>query len=93
MFTEATPKYPVAVFELIPESKRGAGFVREDTIGTETPIHLIHPKNRVVQNESVKRVKQKIEGKEVFVNVRTRYIYGQTITLKEDQEAKKNPNQ
>ncbi len=84
MNTAKVSKYPVAIFELIPASSNGANFVREDTIGTANPVVLIHPKNRVIQNESVKRV-QSATDKKVFVNVPTRYIYNQEITLKSKQ--------
>ena len=84
MNTSVKSKYPVAIFELIPASQNGANFVREDTIGTQNPIVLIHPKNRVIQNESVVKMKN-VKG-DAFVNVPTRYIYNQDIILKKEQE-------
>lgn len=85
MNTAVKSKYPVAVFELIPASKNGANFVREDTVGTENPIVLNQPKNRVIMSESVIKVASTTE-KGVFVNVLTRYIYNQEIILKSQQE-------
>lgn len=93
MNTSVVSKYPVAIFELIPASSNGANFVREDTINTPNPVVLVHPKNRVIQNESVKREPSK-KDKKIFINVPTRYIYNQEIILKDDQDAqniKPNP--
>jgi hypothetical protein len=88
MNTATKPKYPVAQFELIPASKNGANFVREDTIGTPNPVVIIHPKNRVIQNTSVIKEESKTE-KDVFVNVPTRYVYGQQI-IRVDKQAESN---
>lgn len=77
---------PVAIFELIPHSAEGAGFVREDTINTPNPIRIIHPKTRVIMNTSVIRVEsEKTQG--TFVNVPIRHIYGQEAILQKLQEA------
>lgn len=86
MNTATASKYPVAIFELIPQARSGAGFVREDTIGTKEPVNLIHPKNRVIQNESVKRVPSETD-KDVYINVPTRYVYNCPIILKSAQSA------
>lgn len=71
MSTES--KYPVAVFELITKGS-GSGFIREDTVNTQTPIEIIHPKNRAIINKSV--VREKSSKTDSFVNVPIRYIYG-----------------
>ncbi len=77
-------KYPVAMFELIPAAgQNGSGFVREDTVNSKNPITIIHPKNRVIQNESIVRQK----SGDVYINVPTRYVYNQPIILVKDQEA------
>ena len=77
---------PVAIFELIPHSSQGAGFVREDTIGTPNPIRIIHPKTRVIMNTSVVRAEsEKTPG--TFVNIPIRHIYGQETILQKQQEA------
>ncbi len=86
MDTTKQSKYPVAIFELIPASKTGSGFVREDTVGTAEPIRIVHPKNRVIINESIVK-KESETSKGVYVNVPTRYIYNQEIILKKDQDA------
>lgn len=85
MNTSKASKYPVAIFELLPASKNGSGFVREDTVGTADPIRILHPKNRVIQNVSVKKVESETE-KGVFINVPTRYIYGQEVILQKKQD-------
>jgi hypothetical protein len=85
MNTATKSKYPVAIFELIPHSKNGANFVREDTIGTANPVVLNQPKNRVIMSESVIKVESK-EEKGVFVNVPTRYVYNQEVILKSKQD-------
>ncbi len=81
-------KYPVAIFELIPISRTGSGFVREDTVNTADPIRIIHPKNRVIMNESiVRKPSEKTPG--TFVNVPTRYIYNQEEIFVDKQDAEK----
>ncbi len=85
MDTSKKSKYPVAIFELIPASANGANFVREDTIGTQNPVVLVHPKNRVIMSESIISVESETE-KGVHINVPTRYIYNQEIILKNKQE-------
>jgi len=80
-------KIEVAIFELIPMSKVGSGFVREDTkdLPAEQQIRLLHPKNRVIMNTSVVKQESK-ENPGVMVNVVTRAIYGQEEIIKENQD-------
>lgn len=82
-------KYPVAIFELIPVNSTGSGFVRTDTVNLpeDQQIRIIHPKNRVIMNESIVRVKNEEDG--TWDHVPTRYIYNQREIYKEKQEAKK----
>jgi len=83
-------KYPVAIFELIPLSRTGSGFVREDTkdLPEEQKIRIIHPKNRVIMNTSIVRVESaKTPG--TFINKPIRYIYNQEEIDKEKQENEK----
>lgn len=88
MQTATEQKYPVAIFELIPINKIGSGFEREDTLNLpeEKKVRLIHPKRRVVMNESVIR-KESEKHKGTFVNVPTRFMYNQEEILKDKQDA------
>lgn len=81
--TQTAPE--VAIFELIPHSAEGAGFVREDTINTPNPIRIIHPKTRVIMNTSVIRQESELTPG-TFVNVPIRHIYGQEVILQSQQE-------
>lgn len=85
----STTKADIAIFELIPNYKHGAGFVRTDTVGSANPVELLYPKNRVIQSESVKRMEKMVKGKKTAVNVPTRYIYNCLTTLKEEQDEQK----
>lgn len=80
-------KIEVAIFELIPMSKVGSGFVREDTrdLPADQQIRLLHPKNRVIMNTSVIKVESK-DSPGVMVNVVTRAIYGQEEIIKDNQD-------
>jgi hypothetical protein len=76
-------KYPIATFELLPNAT-GSGFFREDTVRTANPIEIVYPKNRALINRSV--VRQKDEKTDAYINVEIRYIYGQPVILKAEQE-------
>jgi len=90
--SETEKKYPVAIFELIPRNRQGSGFVREDTLKSDNPIRIIHPRNRVIINRSVVRVPSKRDPK-VMVEETTRFIYGQEeIFVKAQEEMKISPN-
>jgi len=81
------PKYDVLILELIPESRIGSGFEREDTLNLpeDQKVRIIHPRNRVILNTSV--IKQEsTENPGVMVNVVTRSIYGQQEIIKTNQE-------
>jgi len=97
MSTSTTEKYPVAIFELIPSSKNGANFIREDTINSKEPIRILHPKNRVIQNTSiVKELSEdpKLKKDKIYVDVPIRYVYGSPVIRKDLQESagiKPNP--
>lgn len=87
MQTATEQKYPVAIFELIPINKIGSGFEREDTLNLpeDQKVRIIHPKRRVIINESVVRT-ESTKNPGTFVNVPTRYIYNQEVIIKENQE-------
>lgn len=84
------PKYDVLILELIPESKNGSGFEREDTVNLpeDQKIRIIHPKNRVILNTSIIQQPSKNDPK-VMVNVVTRVIYGQEEIIKTNQDEAK----
>lgn len=84
--TKIDKKYPVAIFELIPLSRTGSGFVREDTreLPDDQKVRIIHPKNRVIMSTSIERVESK-EEPGTFINKPTRYIYNQQVTDFEKQ--------
>lgn len=84
------PKYDVLILELIPESKNGSGFEREDTVNLpeDQKVRIIHPKNRVILNTSIIQQPSKNDPK-VMVNVVTRVIYGQEEIIKTNQEEAK----
>lgn len=83
-------KIEVAIFELIPMSKAGSGFVREDTkdLPEDKQIKLVHPKNRSIMNTSVIQ-KPSADNPDVMVNVITRAIYGQQEIIKDKQDEAK----
>jgi hypothetical protein len=90
--SETESKYPVAIFELIPRNRNGSGFVREDTMKSDNPIRIIHPRNRVIINRSVVRVPSKKDPK-TMIEETTRFIYGQEeIFVKNQEEMKIHPN-
>ncbi len=82
-------KYDVLILELIPESKIGSGFEREDTLNLpeDQKVRIIHPKNRVILNTSI--IQQKSEKSDAMVNVVTRVIYGQEEIIKTNQDEAK----
>lgn len=96
MSTSTSEKYPVAIFELIPLSKNGSGFVREDTLNSKDPIRIMHPINRVIQNTSIiKEMSEdpKLKKEKIYVDVPIRYVYGFAGIRKAEQEAANvNPN-
>ena len=80
-------KYDVLILELIPESRIGSGFEREDTVNLpeDQKVRIIHPRNRVILNTSV--IKQEsTENPGTMINVVTRSIYGQQEIIKTNQE-------
>lgn len=89
MSTSTTDKYPVAIFELIPNSKNGSGFVREDTLNSKDPIRILHPMNRVIQNTSIVSELSddpELKKEKIYVDVPIRYVYGSAVIKKTDQE-------
>lgn len=91
--SETKSKYPVGIFELIKKGS-GSGFIKEDTVGTASPEEIVHPGKRSLINRSVVREKTNLDGKEVYVNVKTRYIYGCEL-IKELEQKQRGvvPNQ
>lgn len=74
--------YEIAIYQLIPKS---SGFIKEGTAGTANPEEIKFPKNRRIQNKSVRYVKD-AEG--ITQAEKIRYLNGVNIIEEETQKAK-----